>query len=112
LEFLPLRRESRWTLILVGAALALALAHLLLKATRDPRVPFLSASRPAEWITFPRAPSTFIRPRVELETIFTRAFSCDGAPRTARLRIRFFRNGAISINGRSESSSSCRPETT
>jgi 4-amino-4-deoxy-L-arabinose transferase-like glycosyltransferase len=99
-ELRPLRPESRWTLILVGAAFALALGHLARKATRDPDVPYLPGSTPAEWITFPRAPSTFIHPRVELETTFSRVFHRADPPRAARLRIRFFRNGAVSINGR------------
>ncbi|MCC7011882.1 MAG: glycosyltransferase family 39 protein [Planctomycetes bacterium] len=96
----PTRHASRWTVIVVAAVLAFVALYLVRKARSDPRTPFLPEADGAQWITFARAPSTFVRAGVELETTFVREFELAHVPHSAELRVRLRERGEVLVNGR------------
>lgn len=89
-------RPAPW----IGIGLALLAAGLWLarRAWFDPEIPYLARHAQAEWILFPRAPSTFARQRTPLVTTFTRSFVLERAPVQARLRVRMHRGGSVRLN--------------
>src|SRR5262249_35082631 len=98
-RLIPPTRESRLALLVVGGALAVAALALWWVGARDPDVPFFTPDRRAEWIVYPGPPVSVARPRVELETVFTRAFVLERAPARARLSVRLYRRGDVPVNG-------------
>lgn len=83
-----------------GIGLAFLAAGLWLgqRAWIDPEVPYLARAAPAEWILFPRAPSTIAHPLAPLTTTFTRTFTLERVPARARLRVRMHRSGSVRVN--------------
>jgi hypothetical protein len=84
--------------LLLALALSATLALLFWQATRDDSSPFFVGAAPAEWILYPMAPAS-VRPKGELETVFTRSFSLERAPEQAQLTLRMYREGRVTING-------------
>ena len=91
-------RPRSWAALLLALAVSATLALLFLQATRDDASPFFVSAAPAEWILYPMAPAT-VRPKGELETVFTRSFSLERAPERAQLTLRMYREGSVAING-------------
>lgn len=86
--------------VLLGAATITALGLLWGQAVVGDEASFFVHDPPAEWITYPQAPSLDVRSRVELLTVFSRTFELPRKPDAARLRVRMHRRGELSINGR------------
>lgn len=95
----PLEKRSRCAFVIVVGALLLAAGTLGWKCAVDPDVVYLARDSRAEWITYASAPSDFARPRVGLETIFTRAFDLEHVEPGATIHVRFQRSGAVTVNG-------------
>jgi tetratricopeptide (TPR) repeat protein len=91
-------RPQTWAALLLVVAVSATLALLFRQAMRDDESSFFVSERPAEWIVYPNAPEP-VRPKGELEAIFTRRFSLERAPERARLALRLHRTGSVAING-------------
>jgi tetratricopeptide (TPR) repeat protein len=65
----------------------------------DSRIAFLDRRPPAEWIVFPKPPDGQVHPTVELSALFGYTFVLNGAPKEAKLNIRAFRHGTVTLNG-------------
>ena len=91
-------RPRTWAALLLALAVSATGALLYFQATRDDASPFFVSTAPAEWILYPMAPVA-VRPKGELETVFTRGFSLERAPERARLTLRMYREGSVAING-------------
>src|SRR5262245_59185829 len=95
----PLERRSRWTLVVLLGTLAAVSGWGWWLVVRDPGVSFLSRWTPAEWILYPTTPTGFVRPGVELESVFRSSLVLAHRPSSARLRVRCHREGTVTING-------------
>ncbi|MEN8160755.1 MAG: hypothetical protein ABFS41_11850 [Myxococcota bacterium] len=91
-------RPRLWAGVLVAVAFVTTFALLWAQAVHDDRAPFFPADRPAEWILYPIAPVP-VRPKGELEAVFTRRFVLEKAPERARLALRLHRRGTALLNG-------------
>jgi tetratricopeptide (TPR) repeat protein len=91
--------SSRLTLLFILGTAVVVLAWLWWICTFDPAIPFLTRRAPAEWIVYPSPADLMTRPGVELACEFRRSFSLPSVPAVARLRIRAFRHGEITVNG-------------
>jgi tetratricopeptide (TPR) repeat protein len=86
------------------AVLAIALTLLVFSGfswlcLRDPKINFLPGHGEAEWIIFPSAVDTLAHPVAYLDTTFRRAFTLEGQPRAAQLRISVAKRFQLKING-------------
>jgi len=95
----PLLSTSRRAAAALLAALCAALGWIAWKTGVDPETPFLPANPPAAWILYPTPPSTLPQAAVEMDTVFRRAFVLPRQPAAAKLRVRWFRHGAVAVNG-------------
>lgn len=95
------RENRRTALVLLGfLGITLACAGWLgWKAVRDPGTPFLLRQGAAEWIVYPTPPSPLPHLEAELDALFLRTFALDRRPEAATLRVRWFRSGAVRLNG-------------
>ncbi len=74
-------------------------AVLAWQALYDPAVPFLAERAPAAWILYPSPPDTRTKPAAMLDTVFRKELTLAEPPRKATLRVRWFRAGAVRVNG-------------
>lgn len=87
-------------LALAGIAFC-ALASLWWMAQHDPRIRFLSAHGPAQWILYPAPPDAEMHQTVPIWTEFRREFVLPSAGAEAKLEIRAFTEFQVTVNGRS-----------
>lgn len=92
---------KRWAIAGLGGVASLAATFwLMLGAWHDPAWSFLGAAEPAQWILYPQATATRIRPVLDLDTVFRTRFELSSVPERAELRLRAFRRASLSLNGR------------
>lgn len=90
--------SRRAALALLGVVLACS-GWLGWKATCDPGTPFLPDRHPAAWVLYPTPASTLPRLAVGLDTVFRREITLADRPAAARLRVLWYRSGAVRVNG-------------
>ena len=86
-------RPRTWAALLLALAVSATLALLFWQATRDDASPFFVTRRRQSGLSIRWRPAT-VRPKGELEAIFTRRFVLERAPERAQLTLRIYREGA------------------
>lgn len=87
-------------LVLVIAGVLLAVGSLWWLCDGDSKIPFLPSSGRAEWIVCPMAPDAVEHDAAKVFAQFRRTVRLEETHAGARLRVRAFREGLVSINGR------------
>jgi hypothetical protein len=95
----PFPSASRRAVAALLVVLCAALGWIGWKTGVDPGTPFLPARSPAAWLLYPTPPSTLPQAAVEMDTVFRRTFVLPRQPAAAKLRVCWYRHGAVAVNG-------------
>ena len=90
-------RNAYLFLVLLAAAAVISFWWI---GTRSDRIAFLPTGSGAEWIVYPRLVKTELQDAVSRTTLFRQRFTLSAVPPSASLKVRVFRSGVVSINGR------------
>ncbi len=92
-------RRISWPalLVLVGGALGVGFV-VAWRCMADPAIPFLSAEKPAEWITYPTPWQLTAREVKERRVRFRIGFDLPDRPQTGQVRLRAFRGYTLWVN--------------
>ena len=89
-----------WPSLALAATFLLIVAFVVRACYFRNDIYFLAERAPACWIIYPVPGFGGIRPGVALDAVFRRSFSLASVPAAAKLDLRAFRSGTVSLNGK------------
>src|SRR5882762_4255803 len=91
--------RSRRIALLVMAGVFIGLGWLWWLCRHDGIIPFLPSPASSQWILYPTPPQTTPHRKAVVSAVFRRAFTLTAPSSTAKLSVRVFKSGALSLNG-------------